>query len=169
MVAPLKYFNRKYLKEYVPTYQGIVWNNYASLWIFSSLLNLRLMRGILLLRFSKTFAASAASVELVVSIGKEFLSRRERERVCVCVCGCERESNIISSKMLKQKWQSIQTEWKRERVFLWTLDFCSITCKLPRGYSLVYKIITSERERELLRVYKTFLRFHNVIYYCRYF
>ena len=165
MVAPLKYFNRKYLKEYVPTYQGIVWNNYASLWIFSSLLNLRLMRGILLLRFSKTFAA-AASVELVVSIGKEFLSRRERER--------EREReyasiNIISSKMLKQKWQSIQTEWKRERVFLWTLDFCSITCKLPRGYSLVYKIITSERERELLRVYKTFLRFHNVIYYCRYF
>ena len=163
MVAPLKYFNRKYLKEYVPTYQGIVWNNYASLWIFSSLLNLRLMRGILLLRFSKTFAA-AASVELVVSIGKEFLSRRERER--------EREYasiNIISSKMLKQKWQSIQTEWKRERVFLWTLDFCSITCKLPRGYSLVYKIITSERERELLRVYKTFLRFHNVIYYCRYF
>ena len=47
-----------------------------------------------MLRFSKTFAA-AASVELVVSIGKEFLSRRERERErereSVCVCGCERE------------------------------------------------------------------------------
>ena len=82
-----------------------------------------------MLRFSKTFAA-AASVELVVSIGKEFLSRRERER--------EREReyasiNIISSKMLKQKWQSIQTEGKRERVFFVNNRFLLNNVQITEG------------------------------------
>ena len=53
--------------------------------------------------------------------------------MCVCVGVRERESNIISSKMLKQKWQSIQTEGKRERVFFVNNRFLLNNVQITEG------------------------------------